>query len=272
MKTNIYYFSGTGNTFKVAESLKNELEALGSEVGFADIAKGETHTPADAIVIAYPIYGFNSPLNVIEFVKALPEDVIKVYFLKTSGEPLKLNDASSLTLVKTLKRKGYTICGEYHYIMPYNMIFRHTDELASKMLKVSKERVKTMAKDIADGVSRPIVMPASAKIMRAVCKIEHKGMAMNGRLYKVNKDKCIKCGKCVRNCPKQNIVYENGKFRFKGDCLGCARCAFTCPTDAITTGLLNFLKVNGAYNFNADADKAEIPRYCHKSYKKYFEN
>ena len=271
MKTNIYCFSGTGNTIKVAEILKTEIKRLGGEARLADIEKGELLPPADVIVIAYPIYGFNPPLITLDFAKALPDDVVKVYFLKTSGEPLRLNDASSLPIIKVLEKKGYLICGEYHCVMPYNMVFRHTDELAAKMLITAKERVKQAAKEIASGTSRPIRMPLRARFMRAICQIEHKGMALNGRLYKVDMKKCIKCGKCVKNCPRQNIVYENGSFRFKGDCLGCARCAFTCPRNAVSTGLLNFLKVNGEYDFTRDPDKAELPRYCRRSYKRYFE-
>ena len=90
------------------------------------------------IVMAYPIYGFNAPQIVTEFVKSFPNGTQNVYFLKTSGEPLKLNDASSLTLVKILKKKGYDVRGEYHYVMPYNMIFRHSDALASKMFFTAK--------------------------------------------------------------------------------------------------------------------------------------
>lgn len=76
--------------------------------------------------------------------------------------------------------------------------------------------------------------------------------------------------KCVRGCPVGNIKFEDGKFRFGGNCIGCARCAFGCPADAIRTGFLNPIKVNGAYDFDADPDAAVIGTYCRKSYEKYF--
>ena len=271
MNTSIYYFSGTGNTLKVAESLKNELILLGQQVSLIDIASTKDIIQNDTMVIAYPVYGFNPPKNVIDFVRALPNGSQKVYFLKTSGEPLHLNDASSLALIKMLERKGYIICGEYHYIMPYNMIFRHSDSLASKMLLTAKARLKVAAQEIDEGRRRPILMPLRARFMRVVCKIEHKGMALNGMLYKVNKNKCINCNKCVRLCPNKNITIKNGKFVFGSNCLGCARCAFQCPTDAINTGLLNFHKVNGSYNFDADPSIAELPKFCQKSYQRYFD-
>ncbi len=270
MKTIIYYFSGTGNTFKVADILKNELSVLGATAKLVDISQKEDFIASDTIIIAYPVYGFNPPKNIVDFVKNLPNDTTKVYFLKTSGEPLSLNNASSLSLAKILERKGYIICGEYHYVMPYNMIFRHTDAFASKMLITAKERLKIAASEITEGRRFPIVASAVPKLMSAICRIEYSGLPLNGKLYKININKCINCGKCIQNCPTHNIIYHNKRYRFRNHCIGCARCAFNCPTDAISIGILNFLKVNGPYDFNANSEKAEFPRYCNRAYKRYF--
>ncbi len=270
MKINIYYFSGTYNTLKVAQTLKERLSTLGAEATLTDISLAPVYSYADILIIAYPVYGFNPPSIVTDFVKGLPFDVARAYLIKTSGEPLKLNDASSLPLVKILKYKGYKVMGEYHYVMPYNMIFKHTDEMATKMLKTAVARIENDGVEILHGVSKPIKMPLTAKVMRTVCSVEHAGMKLNGRLYKVDQNKCIRCNLCLNNCPTKNISVKNGTFKFGSNCLGCARCSFHCPTDAVTTGLLNFLKVNGKYDFNTDDDKAVIPKYCQKSYERYF--
>ena len=270
MKTNIYYFSGTKNTYKVAETLNSALIALDVESELFNVEKCPSHTPCDTIVIAYPVWGFGEPSIVKDFVKRLPNGSGKVYFLKTSGEPLSLNNASSIALAKIMERKGYLVSGEYHYIMPYNMVFRHDDQLASKMFKVAKERLLSTANDIKNGIVTPIHFPVTARFMRAVCSIEHVGMRLNGALYSVKKDRCINCNKCLNNCPTKNITIREGKYRFGGNCLGCARCAFNCPTNAIHTGILNFLKVNGPYDFSLTDENPTIPNYCKKSYEKYF--
>ncbi len=270
MKINIYYFSGTYNTLKVAQTLQERLSNLGAETTLADISRAPAYSFADTLIIAYPVYGFNPPSIVINFVKDLPLDVAQAYLIKTSGEPLKLNDASSQPLVKMLKKKGYKVMGEYHYVMPYNMIFKHTDEMATKMLKTAIVRIESDSLEILHGVFKPISMPFISQVMRTICSVEHVGMRLNGKLYKVDTTKCIRCNLCHNGCPTKNISVKNGSFKFGGNCLGCARCAFHCPTDAITTGLLNFLKVNGKYNFNADDCKAIIPKYCKKSYERYF--
>ena len=95
-------------------------------------------------------------------------------------------------------------------------------------------------------------------------------MRFSGRFFKVNENKCVSCGKCEKNCPVGNIRVEDGKFRFGKRCVGCMRCSFLCPTDAFFIGLMNFMRVNKSYDFNADASKAEICSYCHNSYERYF--
>lgn len=269
----IYYFSGTGNTKKIAFLFTDALKALGAEAGAEEITadKLPETDDSDMIGIAYPIHGFNTPEIVTDFAKKLPCGNGKSLFaLKTSGEPLRLNDASSLELSRIAESKGYRFIGERHYVMPYNMVYRHSDAMAAKMLATAKARIPEDAQAVLSGTLAPVEYPLRARLMAIVCKIERPGMRLNGRLYKVNKNKCIGCMKCVRGCPVANIKYENGKFRFGGNCIGCARCAFGCPADAIKTGLLNPIKVNGAYDFNANPDEAVIGAYCRKSYEKYF--
>ena len=51
---------------------------------------------------------------------------------------------------------------------------------------------------------------------------------------KVNKSKCVGCGKCAESCPPQIIRIENGKavFTSKG-CISCFCCQEMCPARAI---------------------------------------
>lgn len=269
----IYYFSGTGNTKKITELFAEAFGARGAKVTLRDIVSCEAPSVEgyDGVGIAYPVHGFNTPEIVTDFAKKLPcGDGKALFAIKTSGEPLRLNDASSLELSRIAISKGYRFTGERHYVMPYNMVFRHSDAMATKMLATAKERIPEDARAILNGSLPPLDYPLRARIMTVLCKIERPGMRLNGRLYRVDKDKCIGCMKCVRGCPVGNIKFEDGKFRFGGNCIGCARCAFGCPANAITTGLLNPIKVNGAYNFNADPDEAAIGAYCRKSYEKYF--
>lgn len=138
----ICVFSGTGNTRKIANLFSDEFIKNGVETTIVDIKKGariKCVDDFDAVGVCYPIHGFNAPYNVLEFAHDMPKTHDKPLFvLKSSGEPLALNNVSSYKLVSILKKKGYDYFAEYHYVMPYNMIFRHDDAAAYKMWHTAK--------------------------------------------------------------------------------------------------------------------------------------
>ena len=152
-KAVIYWFSGTGNTEKVAREYKknfeeNKIETLLYKVGdnFENMPNPQNY---DYVGIAYPIHGFNAPYPIFDIIKLFPKTKNKnIFIIKTSGEPLTINNISSEPLIARLKPKGYILTNEYHYIMPYNMIFRHTDETASKMWKTAKSLCSIEVKEI----------------------------------------------------------------------------------------------------------------------------
>jgi len=51
---------------------------------------------------------------------------------------------------------------------------------------------------------------------------------------RVNSDRCIGDGECVKMCPVSAITLVNGKARInQKKCIGCAECVVVCPTGAI---------------------------------------
>ncbi len=266
----IYAFSGTGNTRMCAACLQQALEKAGVNAALYDIAESNGGISETNLIICYPIYGFNAPGNVLRFCRGVPSGTGNVYFLKTSGEPLHLNDYSSAKPAKILRRKGYRIMGEFHYVMPYNMIFRHSDEMAARMWKTAQARIPFAAKKIAAGDSAQKAAPLSAKLMSWLCRLQYMFYPLNGRLFHVRKDLCIQCMQCVKNCPMQNIRFENGKFHFGGKCVCCTRCAFRCPANAMRIGILDFMRVNGVYDFDHDPANAVIGPHYTKAYARYF--
>lgn len=238
-------------------------------------ARIESVDDFDAVGVCYPIHGFNAPYNVLEFAHDMPKTHDKPLFvLKSSGEPLALNNVSSYKLVSILKKKGYDYFAEYHYVMPYNMIFRHDDAAAYKMWHTAKNLAPVEAREILSLTPHKLKKIPLGHLIACLFRIEHPAMKVNGRFFKVDMEKCVNCGLCVKNCPEENVKIVDGKFVFGGDCACCVRCSFNCPKDAFDIALLNGWRVNGKYNFdNAGAmPSGRHERYCRKSYEKYFIN
>ena len=275
MRVVICYFSATGNTKKCVDLYKESFINNNCEVLLHNI-EDEFNFDLDSfdlLVIAYPIHGFNAPENVLKFAKKIKKQKEKkrLVILKTSGEPLRINNISSYSLRRILKRRNYYLTNEYHYIMPYDIIFRHTDLMAYNMYETMKKLIPLDCMDIIN--NKKVLLPYMpfGHILQLIMLIEHPGAHFNGLFMRTNKN-CVSCGKCEKMCPVNNISMNDGKVKFHNHCLMCTRCSFYCPKDAIVFGLFNSWKVNGEYSFK-EPEKEEInkhKRYCKKAYKKYF--
>ena len=139
-KLAIYYFSGTGNTLRVCKLIKENFEELGGEADLINIDKPYASEVSpenyDVFAIAYPVHGFNAPQIVSDYVKNFPEGKGEYYVIKSSGEPAAANRDSSHLVNKILGKKGYEMMDEFHYVMPYNMIFRHSEDMVKMMLSL----------------------------------------------------------------------------------------------------------------------------------------
>lgn len=287
MKVLICYFSGTGNTRRIAESFAYNLQVRGNEVQTVSIdgLTLERKLPqelvqqieqCDLFGIGYPVYAFNAPPIALGFAKRLPRlaQSKRAFVFNCSGEPLKLNNISSLKLCGLLRRRRFDVTNEYHYCMPYNIMFRHSDEMAHKMWETAQALVPLDVEEILQGQKHLLKRVKCGKLIAWVMRCQQWGGQLNGRMYRVSKD-CVKCGKCVNNCPTHNIrITKKGKFRFGGKCLMCMRCAHLCPKNAIKIGMFNSWKVNGPYTFAQPKNEQEQQKYnkmLTKAYAQYFD-
>ena len=271
------YFTGTGNTKRVIDTAKAALLSFGHTLEEEDVISGEVKdlSKYDGLFITYPIYGFNAPKPIIDYVKKIKrvDKELPCLIMKQSGEHLFWNNASSLFLTSLLKKRNIKVTNEYHYLMPYSFIFRHTDYMAYRMNTVMEGLLPLDMKDFLDGKEAHMKRFFLDRFFAWVLRIQWWGGRFNGRFYKVENKKCIHCMKCVNNCPANNIVFDEkkGKFKFKGHCLMCQRCIMYCPRQAIKVGMFNSWRVDIPYTFKeAEYQKERHPNYCKKNYIRYF--
>ena len=269
------YFTGTGNSKRVIDEINYSLASFSSTMDIVDVTKDEAKdiNDYDGLIISYPIYGFNAPKPIIAYVKKMVKanEQKPCLIMKQSGEHLFWNNASSLYLTSLLKKRNIKVTNEYHYLMPYSFIFRHSDFMAYRMDNVMKGLIPLDLTDFFNNKEVHMKRFFLDRFFAWVLRIQWWGGRFNGRFYKVEKDKCIKCMKCVKECPAHNIITEDGKFKFKGQCLMCQRCIMYCPRHAIKVGMFNSWRVDQPYTFKeAPYQKEKKPNYCKKNYIKYF--
>lgn len=268
-KVILYVFSGTGNTQLVAELYKKYLTDCETTIYMlGKHAEGES-VPSpldyDLVGLGYPVHGFNAPQVMNNFCKSLPAIDTdagrkKTFIFKTSGEGLTFNNYSSQKIIRMLERKGYEFITERHYVMPYNMIFRHTPQMVKSEYIYADAQVRLNVQELAEGRKNKIHYCPLRYWFVPIVRIEWIYARLQGPFMKVNMKKCIKCMKCVKACPLGNIKYieEKDRFKFGTNCALCVCCSFGCPTSAISIGLLNGWKINGSYQIQKTAADSSL--------------
>ncbi|MCH3909802.1 MAG: EFR1 family ferrodoxin [Bacilli bacterium] len=248
MKALIFVFSGTGNTMLIAK-------AFASNFSSSEVREIKSPYPStldmdgfDVIGFGFPIHAFRAPELFVSFLKNLPPLKKKAFLFESSGEGLHLNDCAGAKSMRILKKKGYEVISDTHFIMPYNIISRFPDEEAEDLYLAGKEYARLISSLIKEGKTKKPHHPFFLRWVPPLFWIEWPFARINGKHFKIDEKKCTKCLKCLHNCPVNNIVYKDGKLVFLSSCSLCLRCAMNCPTDAISIGMLNNWKVNPSYD------------------------
>ncbi len=226
----------------------------------------------DVTGFGYPIHAFNTPRFFLRFIKTLPKvSAMPAFIFKTSGEPFRVNNASSRPLMRILRRKGFTPMSERHLLMPYNIMFRYNDALAKQMYLHTCAMSEVIANDVARSACRKLrYYPWTLLVMYAL-RLQWFGAWINGPLTHADKTLCTGCGLCAAKCPAGNIRMEHGYPRFGRHCTMCMGCTFRCPAAAVRPGFLSAWRVNGAYPFERLARDSAVPdTYINKQIKGYF--
>lgn len=278
MKVLVCYLSGTGNTKKIAELYVRSFEKHNCTVALCDVCKDTPDfSDFNLLAVGYPIHAFNAPKKVFTFVNGLPESKQNCFIFKTSGEPLTLNDSSSNLIVKKLKSKGYSVLQEHHYVMPYNIIVRHNDNMVKQMLTEANIRVAKNVDSLLKGERKRIKQTSVSRLFAALFRIEWAGGRIIGKTFHSTRE-CSLCTVCEKNCPTKNVSVVNGKTVFGRKCILCMRCVMNCPQNCIKTGILSKWRVNGVYDFERiEKDETlkgdfinENTRGLYALYKPYF--
>ena len=273
-------FSGTGNTLRIAEMIQADFRESGCTADIYDISKPSGLHPGDYDIIGlgYPIYAFNAPKIFLDAVKKISLNNKPVFIFKTSGEYYQINNSSSYELKKIAGKNN--LIGEYHFLMPYNIIFRFPDSLVKQMYIYAGDYSKILVSNILTNTKSFMDYNIFNVMFSFILRIQRLGAFLNSRLYRVDRSKCIDCMRCVKKCPAGNISFSNNTFRFSNKCQMCMRCCFYCPGDAIRPGFLNAWKVNGPFDFEKITNNNSIEstfinkdsKGFYKSFIRYFDN
>ncbi|MFW5785111.1 MAG: EFR1 family ferrodoxin [Chitinispirillaceae bacterium] len=233
MAAKIFYFSGTGNTLKIAKDLagqlgNTELVRISYEMEF-------DQSDCDVCGIAYPVYCFGLPNIVVNFLnKVKLPDSAYIFGLSSYGGLLT---SSGRILKSVLKKRGYTLKAGFAINMPGNATAVYDVPKAEKreaMYEKETGRIPRIAEVIKKretyGIDTNLGLlgrVASAAAGSMMSKINESDKSF------FTDENCDGCSVCENVCPVGNIKMVSGKPEWQHKCECCMACFHWCPKASI---------------------------------------
>lgn len=244
----VLYFSATGNTKYVAETLAKGLgdtaENLLERIRRRDFSPIHSESP---FVICSPVIVCEMPRFLNAWLrKSVFTGSRELYFVFTSGGYAGISSFQGKLLARKKKMK---YMGRAELKMPRNYI------ASDAYPELSREEIEDRIRNASKHLPRIVALIQSGRKLKArhVWLFEilitlpfnpvWSHLKQRTGDFHVS-DQCISCGKCERGCP-MNIIHLDAKKRPVWDakcCSHCMACIQNCPTSAIEYGLITHAK------------------------------
>lgn len=230
METTIYYFTGTGNSLKIAKDLSENI----ANCRLVRICKRNMNTnevTSKRVGFVFPVYYRGLPKIVAKFIKNLEVNSGKYFFAVAN-----FGSYAALTFEQIdaiLRRKGKSLSANFSVEMPGNMWFMYyphpKEDFINRMNNQSKITI-----DIARMINNNY--ENNIPVIKNRDKEEKMYRDFNPNNIDENfwvSEKCIGCGICSKVCPAENIEIIETKPSWKHRCEQCLACIHLCPQTAI---------------------------------------
>jgi len=248
-RTEIAYFSGTGNSLAIARHIAARLGGnLVPAVQVAD--RSQEERPADTIGLVFPIYDFRAPRCIFDYLDTVADIETKyVFAICTHGTAAP---GRSLRRVQAaMASRGGRLAGGFAVPMPHNGVGcglfsdskresllgawkKTAEEICEYVTRRDRGRVDSGSAALA--MLRPSMLrlvPVILPFLGALVTRGSKGLGLRAS------DACTACGVCARVCPAENIELQGEKPVWGDRCLMCFACLHWCPEHAISLGGLD---------------------------------
>ena len=240
-KSDIYVFSGTGNTLSIAKKIAGVFNEGGitSSVHRIEATAPDSINLQSTIGIGTTVACWNTYPLVKKWIKSLPKsDGTEVFLFDSMGDS-SLHMLASIG--KELEKKGYKIIGAKDFVMPNNFLLVETEnkkqEKLNKTIPLVEEFASLIIADKAGIVKGGLIYSLFFAFTSFLVNTWRWKLSQKIFGFKVDKKLCIKCGLCAQICPKNNISIKEFPV-FNGMCEICLRCVSFCPAKAISSRLL----------------------------------
>lgn len=234
MKTDIYYFTGSGNSLDIAQKISEQIKDS-NILSIPKITSTTNEITGDIIGIVCPIYYHNMPHMVRQFIKKIKK--ANYVFMVYSDAELGLGDRKTKTLFASHNIKLNAL---YTISMPDNST-RYGEipvDKQNEMFSNADRKIKTITKLVKSrGThfdSRNIGFFQAHVYPGMVFKFIYNSLKKMDNDFSVD-ETCNGCGLCENLCPVNNLTMKNKKpeWHKNNKCEVCLACFDWCPQSSI---------------------------------------
>lgn len=241
-KVMLFYFSATGNTKKVANTIKNTLNENNVSVGQLDITSHENRQRRislreyDAVIFGFPIYSLRAPRICREWLEKLDGKgkTCSVFF--TYGGFGK--EPAHYYMKEALEKRDFNLVSTAEFLGAHTFNYSGWRAAVGRPnesdLKIAEEyTIKTLErfknKEIKTVSSFEKPMFTSEQLDQA----EKYRFKLITQLPTRKDQSCSMCMLCENLCPTQSMNALKGEA--DSACIGCFRCIANCPDHVLHT-------------------------------------
>jgi ferredoxin len=251
MNSDIYYFSGTGNSLVVARDIAEKIN--GKLIAMSSVMKEESIKAAtDVIGLVFPVfYATNDcgiPLIVARFVRKMENLSSKYIFaVCTCGY---MPGTTIENLKKAIEARGGKLAAGFTVRMSSKKL---AEKKQQKMRVKRKKKLDFICEYVnahregmfeTRGLLRKIVLAPLRALEKPIFMYRYRKLSNTSKTsfselipladqsFRTSEN-CTGCGTCARVCPVNNIKMVDGKPVWQHHCENCYACYGWCPENAV---------------------------------------
>jgi len=239
MKTTIYYFTGTGNSLKIAKSLSNKLKEC-ELIPIAKVWEEDNFVlTSEKVGFVFPLYYAGLPKIVHDFLTKI--DLIKSnYFFAVVTNAGDINTTPLQQIETILNAKSKTLSAGFFIVMPNNYILGydiHSEARQKEFFEEANKKIDIIHKTVENNENNL----GKDFFEKRRIKSEKFNKTFRDSVHESDKsfyaeESCTSCGICVNVCPVNNIALVEEKPQWQHKCQQCLACINFCPEKCIQFG------------------------------------
>jgi ferredoxin len=237
MQTDLFYYTGTGNSLWTARMLAKEMSDA-EIIPISNTSGNPIVSRAEAIGMIFPVHIWGLPRRVIAFVDALEQNRSRYYFAVAvnAGQVA----ATLIQLKKRMQARGLSLSAGFELVMPSNYIpwgGPGPEEGQIQRIEVARNKIGRIAAAAAEREEGAIEKgPLWQNIFfTGINRLSFPYVPTMDRSFWVD-GKCNGCGICKKICPAGNIDLPGDRPAWRHHCEQCLACIQWCQQEAIQFG------------------------------------